>query len=38
MADAAAQTSQGVDEAQQAADGLVSLSGEFDRLVAQFRY
>jgi methyl-accepting chemotaxis protein len=38
MADAAAQTSQGVDEAQQAADGLVSLSGEFDRLVAQFQY
>jgi methyl-accepting chemotaxis protein len=38
MAGAAAQTAQGVDEAQQAAGGLVDLSAEFDRLVAQFRY
>jgi methyl-accepting chemotaxis protein len=38
MADAAHQTAQGVNETQDAANELVSLSAEFDRLVGQFTY
>jgi methyl-accepting chemotaxis protein len=38
MADAAQQTAQGVNETQDAANELVRLSAEFDRLVGQFTY
>jgi methyl-accepting chemotaxis protein len=38
MADAAHETAQGVNETQDAANGLVSLSADFDRLVGQFTY
>jgi methyl-accepting chemotaxis protein len=38
MADAAHETAQGVNETQDAANELVSLSADFDRLVGQFTY